>query len=261
MSVEQIDSTRNLIVASVFNDPEARLVGMLRDYGSSVNELIGDKLVVAVSARTAPEIVEELKDQLVNFSQEETQLEVVDAYKRAIGLALELKPAFIQVVDFDRLLHWVSRFPEEIRDLTNRNYRGLVSYLRTARAFETHSLAQKETERVINEAASKVAGQKVDIMSGSFGLENKLAGLVLEKLSRRDSGFYTEFLALAIKGGYSISTVVVEGLEWETPDQYQSRIAEIGYEAWLSEYQSQAEWQRRRQMMQNCLEVLAELEK
>ena len=53
--------------------------------------------------------------------------------------------------------------------------------------------------------------------------------------------------------------VEVEGLEWETPDRFRAEIAELGYDAWLDQFQSPAEWRRRVACMNDCLEELAPL--
>jgi hypothetical protein len=53
--------------------------------------------------------------------------------------------------------------------------------------------------------------------------------------------------------------VEAEGLEWETPDRFRAEIAELGYDAWLDQFQSPAERRRRVACMNDCLEELAPL--
>jgi len=197
----------------------------------------------------------------IDFSKDEQQITVRDAYRQVINLALVREPSFIMLVDFDRVLHWVSRFPDELSNMTDRDFNGFVSFARTRRAFESHADTQKLTEAIINKVASTVVGKEIDIMSGGFGLQADLAKEVVDGLTREDSGFYGEFLTVAVKNKFPITAVEVEGLEWEMPDQYQARIKEVGYDNWIKEFQSPEQWNYRLEMAKNCLEVLFELQK
>ena len=46
------------------------------------------------------------------------------------------------------------------------------------------------------------------------------------------------------------------GLEWETPDQFKDKIEQEGYSAWLNEFESLPEWQRRLKLIEDSTNVL-----
>ena len=61
-----------------------------------------------------------------------------------------------------------------------------------------------------------------------------------------------------LKNNITINTIEVEGLEWETPDQYKDKIDKEGYSQWLSEFESLPEWEKRVKLIEKSTEVLTE---
>ena len=93
-------------------------------------------------------------------------------------------------------------------------------------------------------------------MSGSFAFDRKLAEQIVKESKRMDYGIYAEFLMVALKHKAQINTIEVEGLEWETPDQFRELIEKEGYAKWLNDFQSLSEWEKRVKLIEDSTEVL-----
>lgn len=247
-------------LASPLHDPEGRLLELLAAKGEALLKLYKGNVAVSVSPTTSPDIIALLKQQgfLVSIQRKDAAVMLGNNYLNAIKLALSTDAQFVHLVDFDRALHWVKRFPRELRDVLEifPSCQAFVSFVRTKRAFQTHPNIQRSTEHIVNAIASEVAGVDVDIMSGSFGFENSLAKKILQEVKQKDYGIYAEFLRIAVKHHSLISTIEVEGLEWETPDQFKDEIREQGYVEWLEQFESLAQWGKRVKLVENSAGVL-----
>ncbi len=150
--------------------------------------------------------------------------------------------------DFDRLIHWQRRYPEELRDVAKKLDKsdGFTFICRTKRAFETHPDTQKDTETVYNALVSDYLGMEVDIGSGTFGFDDKSRRAFASiKDDVSDARFLGCFLLCIKRGKIAISRVEAEGMEWETPDIYIKEIKKMGYKKWLAGFQTHDEWRRR----------------
>lgn len=159
--------------------------------------------------------------------------------------------------DFDRLVHWQTRYPRELEKTAGRRMKGFVLICRTKRAFGTHPETQKDTETVMNMIASEYIGRKIDIGSGTFGLDRRTCEL-FSKIKGDVSGvrFLAHFLVCIKKNRIPFSCMMSEGVEWETPDIHRKEIKALGYKKWLSQFQSHGEWCRRVEMLRQVAEVL-----
>jgi hypothetical protein len=175
---------------------------------------------------------------------------IVDAYRSAVTYGCKkLAPdQSLLYTDFDRLVHWVMRFPEELAQIiTSQLNNEFVLIGRTARAFNTHPETQRSTEQLANTFGSQIlnVAKTIDLVSACWMAKKPLIekGLSFETTTSR--GFYAmwpiHFWTLAKIPHY----VEVEGMEWETPDRYQKEITELGYDHWLEQFQTSDEWKRR----------------
>lgn len=250
----------SVCLASPFHDPQGRLLDLIRDNGKKLINSYKGKVVVSVSPTTSQSVISLLNSmQFTAKIQGKNSDELIgNNYLNAIKMAVNTKTRYVHLVDFDRALHWIKRFPRELRDIVDLfpSFQGYISFIRTQRAFETHPQTQRSTENVINVIASEDAGVNVDIMSGSYGFERMLAKKIVQEAKRKDFGIYAEFLRIALKYHFPISTIETEGLEWETPDQFQNEIKREGYSTWLKHFQSLSEWQKRIYLLEESVEVL-----
>ncbi len=247
-------------LASPLHDPEGRLLPIISAYGGKLLKLYGGNAAISITPKTLPETTSKLNAQgfTTIMQDEKSGLDLGSNYRLAVKTALTKSSTHIHLVDFDRALHWTQRFHNELRDIIDYipSYDGFISFMRTRRAFETHPQIQRVPEITINAIASEVAKTDVDIMSGAFAFDAKLAKEIVSQSKRKDYGIYAEFLSIALKNKAKINTMEVEGLEWETPDQFKDKIEKEGYSAWLSEFESLPEWEKRVKLIEDSSEVL-----
>ena len=250
----------SVCLASPLHDPNARLSEMIRLHGKKLKDLYKNLICISVTHTTSPDIIHQLEKLEIKHEiiPKTKGIDVGLNMKNAISLGLQLQTSHIHLVDFDRALHWTETYPRELKDVIGilPQYSGFISFTRTNRAFETHPYPQRTTESIINAIASETAKITVDIMSGSFGFSRKFAKKVVKEAKRKDFGIYAEFLHLALKHHYLIEHIEADGLEWETPDQFQDEIGRLSYSSWLKHFQSLSEWEKRVQLLEHSAEVL-----
>ena len=250
------ENAPRITLVSPLHDPNSKLLSYIKKYGRALKKIYHGNVCVAVTTETNSKVISELKRLGFNISSEHKN--AADNYRHAIKMGIKTNASYIHQVDFDRALHWVNRFSNELKDVIYYipSYSGFLSFIRTRRAFESHPLIQRTTETTVNAIASEVAGVDVDIMSGSFGFDRELTELIAKESKRTDFGIYAEFLTIALRHKMKINTMEVEGLEWETPDQFKDKIEQEGYSAWLNEFESLPEWQRRVKLIEDSTNVL-----
>lgn len=150
------------------------------------------------------------------------------------GRYLALKTAFqtgadhIHYADFDRLLRWVETRPDEWRQTVETVARH--DYLmigRTAQAWATHPRALQDTEAVSNNVFSRLLNRPLDLSAGSKGLSRRTAQAVIANSQPdRPMGADSEWTVIAHRAGFSVDTVLVDGLDWESADRYRAAAAD-----------------------------------
>jgi len=253
--------TPDISLVCPLHDPEARLAKATRTYGKDLKRLYFGHIHIRATKDTHPDSLKALDSANITYSIEKNSGKYIamgKTYKEALNMGIKMKTRNIHVCDFDRILHWVKNYSSELKDIIEflPSNQGITWLGRTSRAFNTHPKTQKETEEIVNILASEVANQKVDIMSGSFALDLASAKLLLKKSKRNDYSFFAEFIKLAKENNIQINSLMTEGLEWETPDQYEDKIQKEGYSDWLDEFMSLPEWKRRIELMEKNTEVL-----
>lgn len=250
----------NITLVCPLHDPDSRLLEEIKKNGKILNNIFQSSVIVSVTPNTSPDTVNVLKSIQLKYSELPSNQEntLGNNYRNAILLGTEKKATHIFLVDFDRAIHWARRFPKELEEIQNKlsGLEGFTSFVRSRRAFESHPLTQRATETTINAIASELTNTDVDIMSGAFGMDKYFSKLLLKSSKRDDFGFYAEMLEVALKNKARINTIEVEGLEWETPDQYKDKIEKEGYSQWLSEFESLSEWEKRVKLIEKSTEVL-----
>ena len=144
--------------------------------------------------------------------------------------------------DFDRWLHWVRFWPQELAALPARAARlgskrtspWYVCLGRTARAFATHPAAQRLPETATNRALSAAAGRSLDAAAGAAWLTPEAVKIILAGSCEPTAATDLEWPALILREEPSrLRGLRCEGLEWETPDFHTAEIiAAGGLAAW-----------------------------
>jgi hypothetical protein len=139
--------------------------------------------------------------------------------------------------DFDRWLHWVHFWPQELAALPARVARlgskrispWYVCLGRTARAFATHPAAQRLPETATNRALSAAAGRHLDAAAGAAWLTPEGVEIILAGSAEPTAATDLEWPALILRREPSrLRGLRCEGLEWETPDFHAAEIAAAG---------------------------------
>jgi SAM-dependent methyltransferase len=146
------------------------------------------------------------------------------ALRAALGTGSEL----IHYVDLDRLVRWVeTREDEWRRSVKLLGEADCVCFGRTPAAYATHPRALIETEATSNRVISHLIGRPLDISAGSKGFTRQ-AALFMDAHTQPGAsmGLDAAWLVLLNRAGYRIKYVEVDGLDWESADQYRLEAAD-----------------------------------
>lgn len=208
------DGTDKTILLSALHDRSGRLIGHVAELWPELS-LLYARAVVTVSDQTAPELAALLE----HFG---TRVEVIpkrgaaDARRRVLAAALDGPGEYFHYCDFDRLLTWQRRFPDELAAVAA----GVAGwdYLilgRATRAFETHPREWRAADELANTVFSLEFGQKADIVGGSCGISRRAAALILENSTAKTTDSEWPMLVWRLGGTMSIGYLPVEGLEYD----------------------------------------------
>ncbi len=249
----------SVAAVATLHDPEARLASFISTNSQALLDLFPATFVVL-----SPATCQEIKESLLRSGFKVTAgfKSIPKNYKKALKLGVKSECDYIFYADYDRLLHWAAKYPEELRCISERavNYEfALIG--RTKRAFQTHPETQRVTEHIANLTASRAinARKTLDVISACWGFSRRIAKHLLKLKIKNTYGFFCEWPVIAWRKAKRKCYFEVEGLEWETPDRYAKEIASAGYDAWVQSYQTREEWRRRAAIAQDCAEVLARL--
>ena len=147
----------------------------------------------------------------------------------AIRESLNCSATHIHYADMDRLLRWVETRPDEWRQTVDAI--GRSDYLvigRTPAAYATHPQALIQTEEISNRVTAYLVGRAMDVSAGSKGFRRPAAEFLIANTQPvRAIGADAEWTVLLKRAGFSIDYVEVNGLDWESADQYQDRAAGV----------------------------------
>lgn len=248
----------DFLLCSTFHDPEFRLKDLIKSTLPKLNELFV-KIIVCLTPYTPDEVHSFLLSEGFNSIVEPSERNI-DTYRTALKTTIEYindsESQRIFHIDFDRLIHWINTYPEELTNILNNNINEEYIHIgRTTRAFNTHPKTQKETEIIVNEFGSKILGfeDTKDLISVCYIFSKNLGKKILKINNFTTTGFYGSWPIYFWKFARSKSYIEVEGHEWETPDRFKVEIDEIGFESWKKQFQSAEEWHKRVNVLHDCL--------
>lgn len=183
-------------------------------------------IVVCMPPNPAPEALDLLQ------SLPDVRIERCDGWEAArftaLELALQTGADFVHYVDGDRLIRWCELHPDELRQTIDAVQ--TVDYLvigRTPQAMATHPQSLQQIESITNDVFSHFVGQPLDLCAGSKGLSRAAVEFLLANADpARGIGTDAEWVVLLHRGGFSIRSVLVDGLDWETADRYLPQAAD-----------------------------------
>lgn len=258
-----MNKINTVLLSSTLHDPELKFMKLMNPILPMIETLFKERIVCCTPST---------REEVLNFLKAEgfkvvvgNSMDQVGNYKLAIQTSLKYitnsKTQKILYIDFDRLIHWLDTYPKELSDVISNNRE--VDYLhigRTSRAFETHPRTQKETEGIINEIGSNILGfsETRDIISVCFLISKELGEQIIKIKNNTITGFYSSWPIIFWNIAKLKRYIEVEGLEWETPDQFKDEIDKIGYDKWLIKFQSANEWRKRVKLLHEGLLELSQ---
>jgi hypothetical protein len=240
-------SQGKVVLAVTVHQPDERLASMIKAYLPSLSARYA-ALTANCSRETHPAILDLLRGNgaVVHVSSERAGgiATIGQVRRETIRAGLAAGTPHMQMCDFDRAIHWVAHYPDEldavIADIPN--YDCLVLG-RTERAWATHPPYQAETEPLFNRVFALVTGLPWDVGAGSRGLSRRAAEILMEISQEQSVGTDAEWPLLLLKrDGFRVGHRQCEGLEFETADRYGPEIeAAGGYAAWEAEISADPE--------------------
>lgn len=167
-----------------------------------------------------------------------------------LRLASESGAPHVHYADGDRLLHWAATRYEELRAAVAAVRQSECLILgRSARALATHPRTLRETEAIINAVGAYLLWQPVDLGGGSRGFSQPVAQAVVRHAVPEHLGD-AEWPLLAQRAGFRVGYLAVDGLDWETPDHHQARVADPERQRLVAETHDRDpdRWARRTQL-------------
>lgn len=155
--------------------------------------------------------------------------------RRTLNAGLRAGTSHLHLCDFDRALHWVAHYPDELDKVIAAIPRyDMIVLGRTARAWATHPPYQADTEPLFNKVFALVSGLPWDVGAGSRGLSRRAAETILDLSEEQTVGIDAEWpLLLMAQDSFRMSYRACEGLEFETADRFGPEIEAAGsYGAW-----------------------------
>lgn len=233
--------TQPYALVATLHDPDAASLPFLDR--ADVLSALGWYPAVSVAATV-------VTDTRVKQRLKELGVQVVEGGRTGVArrAALEVIPAELASsnIDFDRWLHWLSAWPDELESLSTRIERVVsrqnatpwcIVLGRTERAFATHPQVQRLPETATNRTLSLTAGKPLDAVSGAVWLSPEGRELVLASSIEESAATDLEWAGLILRQDPNrLHGLRFEGLEWETPDFHAAAIAEAGgLEQWVRE--------------------------
>lgn len=197
---------------TVTHDPGGKNLALFQTYHRILCNIYSN-VYLTVSEETSPEFIKEIQLSKVKH-RVITKKGVAEARREVLRLALEENSKSFHYCDLDRVLTWISSYPEELKRVVSSL--STYDYLiigRTERAMSTHPMEWVKTEEITNKIFSLELGKKADITAGSCTFSRNCAVLI-ERYSR---ALMTDaewpMIAKRI-GDFQIDYVEVEGLQY-----------------------------------------------
>jgi hypothetical protein len=228
------------LVATV-HQPDERLASLAE---AQLPELVARyaALTAFCSGSTHPTILELLRRHGASVQVDDRPPSGIDQIgcvrRQALHAGLEGGSAHLQMCDFDRALHWVAHYPQELEAVLAEITRyDLLVLGRTERAWATHPPYQADTEPLFNKVFALTTGLHWDVGAGSRGFSRRGAEKLLRLSQEPTVGIDAEWpLLLLRRDGFAVGFRACEGLEFETADRFGAEIeAAGGYDAWEAE--------------------------
>ena len=195
---------------------------------------IYNNMYAVVSSETHSDVISTLQEQGIQVHQQKSPrvglISLGDARRQSLQVSLEDDNEHTHLMEMDRLLQWVSSYPDELGKVVRSipEYDFLVIG-RTLRAFNSHTRCQAETESIANEVISLLVGQELDYLVSCRGISKRAGEVIIDKSIAKSVGTDSEWpIIIKCCTNFPIDYVEVEGLEFELAFRYPERVREAG---------------------------------
>jgi hypothetical protein len=184
-------------------------------------------IVISLPPTTAPDEITQIK------ALPGAQVIVNEDWSRgrfvALQAAFDTGTDYIHYADLDRLIRWIETRPDEWQQILKRLQQSHCLVIgRTESAWATHPQVMIRVEKMINSTFSYLLGQNLDFGAGSKSFSHAAAGFILANSQPQNAlGTDVEWPILLHRAGFKVEGVLVDGLDWEIPDQYQDHAADV----------------------------------
>ena len=229
-----------IALATTYHDAKDRMYDQIVQALPALTRLF-DGIAMQASPAAPPRSLAALTDAGARIGRDDPGLpggaaQLGRIRRSALALALQQQTTSLLYFDFDSMLHWVQRYPDELAAVLARIPEHDMTIIgRSQRALESIPHSQRETEVFVNQAFAHLSGFTWDVMRSGRGLSRRAAEAIVAECP--EDGISADVvwpLFLIQKGNFSIDGIAVEGTEFETPDRYGPEIAAAGgYTPWL----------------------------
>jgi hypothetical protein len=203
-------------LVTTVHDPQNRLAALTRQHLPPLLDLY-HSVKLLCSQATSPQAVTLLRELGATAAYgdgPDGSFDIGRKRLQALRLGLMAGAEHLHLCDFDRALHWMATYPDELCQVVAAipGY-DLLVLGRTPRAFETHPPYQTRTEALANHTFGLAYDQEMDITAGSRALSRRTAEYLLAHSQERGVGVDAEWpLLLQRVPGMKVSYRACEGL-------------------------------------------------
>ena len=224
---------KNVALSFNIHNPNKGIVNNVTKYFPLISDFYEEMYAIATSV-THDDVISVLEAQGVQVIPQTgggVGLEYIgDARRQALQVSIRNDNEYTHFIEFDRLLQWVSSYPNELQEVVEKipDYDFLVLG-RTRRAFNTHTRCQIETEIISNKVISLLIGKEMDFTCASRGISRNAGEVILEKSKATHCSTDSEWpIIIKYLTDIPIGYIQVDGLEFESLFRAPERVEEAG---------------------------------
>lgn len=241
------------------HDAEGRIFEESKNHLATISGLYSQKVANCTRA-TDKRMLWSLQKSNFNVVFSPAEKQIGTSRRNALETLLKQESAnFLMYCDFDRLVHWIKNYKEELETILKTDLSfPYIALGRTKRAWQTHPTAMVEIEKPENQTLAQVfsLSDDIDFTAGSCLMTREAAEIILKYSVEPTNATDLEWPAIIYRYLHIIpQCILTEGLEFETADYYKEEIKQVGSkEAWTkSVYENPEQIKARQKLAQDSI--------